>query len=266
MLYRGPGQPSGPRGQHPRRPARSWGPFSSAAEESGLAESGSTCPTPREGAGRGCLHHGTEPWARTPHPGRPRPAPPAPCGLACLSQLPGALQGAGSIPTALGWQRLLPRFLPLRLGRRHQPTSLQAPKMPESSQESPSGTQDELMGTGPPWKSSRLPRAHLRPTGSHFTCLSRARPHLYRPGVHSAHPGPGLANQAVTRPRQPGPHTIPDRRRLPGPQPRKWGDPRAFQTCTPHTHAHAHALLSSTAGTRRTGCGRRCPRPSGWRR
>lgn len=60
----GPGQLGVPRGRHPRRPAKSWGPFSTAAEESGQPGSGSTCPTPGGGAGHRCLHHG-----RSPGPG-----------------------------------------------------------------------------------------------------------------------------------------------------------------------------------------------------
>lgn len=86
--------------------------------------------------------------------------------------------------------------------------------------------------------------SHLHPAGSHFTCLSHARPYLSWPGVPSAHLGPGLANRVITRLQQPGPHTILDRRHLLGPQQRKWGDTRAFQICTPAPRTHTPCFQS----------------------
>lgn len=188
-----------------------------------------------------------------PHLQRPRVLP--------ASSAPGSSPGCWTRPCPQPWDGDAPSEIPPPTAWPPSPARpLQAPKMPESSPESPSGTQDELRGKGPPWKASSglvSPASQGEPLRLSLPCTSI--PILARCALRSPRPCPG--KPSCHRPQQPGPHTIPDRRHLLGPQQRKWRDTRAFQICTPQTRS----LLSSPPETRWTGCGRRCPRPAGWR-
>lgn len=177
-----------------------------------------------------------------PSPGRPRPAPPAPSGLARLSQLPGAPQGAGPAPHRPGMTTAPPGIPACVTADVTDPPPSRCPRCQNLLERARRALRTSLWGRGHPGSPLVClvsPASRRKPL--HLSLPCTAIPVLARCALCSPGPWPG----------KPSHHPAPAAwsSHHPGQEASPWTSTKEVgrHTCFSNMHPrppHTHALLS----------------------